>query len=88
MPEDTTSVVGAAAELCWGYASAASLGAWSVVGRPGAWIFAAEIARSDSFRIAQSPLTIVTPNGWRWRVLSMEVSARTLRAQIEPIEPG
>lgn len=85
--QDTTSIVGAAAELRWGYAVAAILGAWSVVGRPGAWIFTAEIARSDSFRIAQSPLTVVTPNGWRWIVDSLTITGETLKASISPMEP-
>lgn len=83
-----TSIVGAAAELRWGYAVAATLGAWSVNGEPGAWTFDAEIVKSDSFRLAQRPLTVVTPNGWRWAVDSIAFGGNALTAIISPIEPS
>jgi hypothetical protein len=83
---DTLSITGAAAELRWGSSVAASLGAWSVTGDPSSWKFTAEIATSNSFRIAQRPLTVVTPNGWRWSVVSMDVSGSALVATIQSME--
>jgi hypothetical protein len=78
------SITGAAAELHWGSAVAASLGAWSVNGDPGAWNFSAEVTKSNPFRIAQRPLTVVTPNGWRWQVVDMTISGTQLTGTIEP----
>jgi hypothetical protein len=85
---DTTTITGAAAKLQWGSADAAALGPWSVNGEPGAWKFSAEIISSNSFRIAQKPLTVLVPNGWRWDVLEMTVNGRTLAATISPRERG
>ena len=84
---NTVSITGAAAEVHWGTSVAASLGPWSVTGEPGAWKFCAEIASRNVFRIAQKPLTIFTPNGWRWNVVTMEIAGAALTAIIEPREP-
>ena len=88
MERNVTSVTGAAAELRWGYACAASLGAWSVAGEPGAWTFTATVLSKDDFRVSQRPLLVVTPNGWRWPVTTLQIAGGTLTASLSPQEPA
>jgi hypothetical protein len=83
---NTFRIAGQAAELRWGYATAATLGAWAVAGAQGDWTFTATIVTHDTFRVSQRPLKVVTPNGWRWPVLSLQITDRTLTASIGPTE--
>lgn len=79
-------VKGAAAELRWGYHRAATLGAWSVGGTPGAWTFTATVVEADTFRVSQRPLKVVTPNGWHWPVFTLQMTGTSLTAVVGPME--
>jgi hypothetical protein len=81
---DSLMLHGAAAEICWGYLPAASLGPWTVSGTPGAWTFTAAIKSKNDFRLSQQPLEVVTPNGWRWAMdpHSLQVVNGTLTASV------
>ena len=83
---NTCAVRGAAAELRWGYAKAATLRDWSVAGAPGAWTFTATIVDDDTFRVSQRPLQVITPNGWTWAVGTLQIAGRTLTASLIPQE--
>lgn len=83
---DTLAIRGAAAVLKWGYTTAASLGAWSVAGTPGSWTFTATVISKDDFRLSQRPLEVVTPNGWHWTILTLQIAGPTLTASIAPSE--
>ena len=78
------AIRGASAELRWGYHKAARLGAWTVQGKPGEWAFSAAIVEHDAFKVSQRPLLIVTPNGWRWVVNTLQITGGALTASIHP----
>lgn len=83
MEKNVTSIKGAAAELRWGYAIAAALGAWSVAGDPGAWTFTATVLSQDDFKVSQRPLIVVTPNGWRWPVKTLQIAGGSMHASLD-----
>lgn len=74
--------------LRWGYRTAATLGAWTVEGVPGAWTLTAAVVQQDDFAVSQRPLLIVTPNGWRWPVETLQIADGTLTASVSPQEPA
>jgi len=78
------AIRGASAELRWGYHKAARLGAWTVAGTAGAWTFTAAIVEHDAFKVSQRPLLVVTPNGWRWVVHTLQITGGALTASILP----
>lgn len=79
-------VAGVAAELHWGYHKAATLSGWAVTGSPGAWVLTATIRELDDFKVSQRPLMVVTPNGWRWPVQTLQITDGTLTASLGPKE--
>jgi len=83
---NTYHIRGAAAEVRWGFRLAATLGPWTVDGLPGAWTFSAVVLEHDDFRVSQRPLTVVTPNGWRWPVTTLQIAGTTLTASVSPQE--
>lgn len=83
LERNVTNVKGAAAELRWGYAVAATLGAWTVAGMPGAWMFTATVLSQDDFRVSQRPLAVVTPNGWRWPVKTLQIAGGSVHASLD-----
>lgn len=88
MERNAFHLKGAAAILRWGYRTAATLGAWTVEGAPGAWTLTAVVQQQDDFAVSQRPLTIVTPNGWRWPVETLQIAEGTLTASVRPQEPA
>lgn len=82
------SVTGQAGELRWGYRPAATLASWSIAPNPsGGELLTATIAKSDPFRVSQSPLTfeVSHPAGkWRWGITSLQITGATLTASLSP----
>lgn len=85
---NTLTINGQAATLRWGYHLAATIGPWSVTrAEEGAWIFVGTILTHDAVRVSQHPLDVVTPNGWRWPVTSLQITGASLTATLSPKEP-
>lgn len=74
--------------LRWGYATAATLGAWTIEdGR-----LTAVVVNRDAFRVAQRPLTFVVsrpatparPAGacWEWAITELQITATEMRARL------
>ncbi len=81
---------GVTARLCWGYHSAATLGAWRVSRTDaGPAVLTAAIVSLDPLRASQRPLMVVAPHAhgaWRWPVVSLEVTGASLTAVLGPKE--
>ena len=79
-------ITGATAVVKWGYREAAVLGSWSVKGHTqGGGSLTADVVSSDAFRVTQTPLTFVHPNGrWQWLILDLQITDRTLTALLGP----
>lgn len=81
-----------AAELRWGYRTAASLVDWTLAADPaGALTVTASIVDVDAFALEQAPLSFVVPSrpAWRWTVLAVmrsEASVTVALAQEESHE--
>jgi len=86
-PERNTVTINlAAAELVWIYHTAARLARCVVTGSPGAFTITGTLLNGDDGLLSQRPLTVVTPNGWRWRVLELQIAGATFTASIAPQE--
>ncbi len=83
---NTFRINGVSAELKWEYHKVATLTGWKVEGKPGAWRLSASLQDVDDYRLSQRPLVIVTPNGWTWRVLELQITDQALTASIGPKE--
>lgn len=81
---------GVVAALRWGYTSAASLRAWTVVATEGGgWALTASIDSVDAFRVSQSPLVFEAPHArgaFRWPVLDLQMQGSALTARLGPQE--
>jgi hypothetical protein len=82
----SVTIRGPAGEVRWGYHSAASLGAWTVVDNH----LTAQVVQADDFKVAQRPLTFIVhrPSGrtWSWNVGSLQIAGETLTAVLDPVE--
>ncbi len=87
MPVQISGVV---ASLCWGYAQAATLRAWTVVTTDdGGWRLTAAVDQAHTFRVAQRPLVFEAPHAtgaWRWPVIELQLQAGALTATLGPRE--
>jgi hypothetical protein len=79
---NTFAIRGQAAELRWGYHPAATLGAWSLDAMTRT--FTASMLTVDDFKVSQRPLDVVTPNGWRWRIDTLQIVDGALTATLCP----
>jgi hypothetical protein len=83
---EALTMTGSSAVLKWGYREAAVLGAWSMTGHTaGGGSLTATVISSDTFRVTQTPLTFVHPNGkWTYPVLDLQITDHTLTALLGP----
>lgn len=83
-------LTGVEASLRLGYASAATLGAWSVVKQDdGSWSVTATVISADTFRVTQRPLVFEARHAkgaWRWPVLELQIATTSLRATLGACE--
>lgn len=73
------TIRGAAAEIRWGYQSAATLGSWTLADQA----LVATVTHVDTFRVSQSPLTFVVGQ-IRRPITGLQISGWTLTASIGP----
>jgi hypothetical protein len=81
------SITGAAGELRWSYAIAATLVSWSIdYDSTGVGKLSATVVAKDAFRASQRPLTFVarSPKGhiWRWELNGLQIAGTALSASL------
>lgn len=79
-------ITGEVGRLHWGYHLAAFVRAWTVTRTEGQWTLSATVESSDDYRLAQRPLVFVTPNGWRWPILTLQITGAALHGTLGPKE--
>ena len=81
------TITGEQGDVRWGYLVAATVRPWAVTQtESGEWTLAGSLANADTFRVTQHPLVFVTPNGWRWPVLELQMLGASLTARLGPKE--
>ena len=79
------TVTGAAGELKWGFRTAATLRAWTIVkDEQGVWSLTGTLAEIDTFAVSQRPLRFVAPNGWQWVISELQMADAQLHAVLGP----
>jgi hypothetical protein len=79
------TITGALGELRCGYQHAATLRPWTVIHEENRWTLTGTLNRQN-FWLSQQPLKFVTPNGWRWPVLTLQIEGASLTATLGPKE--
>ena len=64
----------------------ATLGAWTLTGAPGASTFIATVRDHNPATVSQRPLVVVTPSGWRWDIVTLQIVGDALTATVRPQE--
>ena len=72
---------GVAAEIKWGYQPAATLKTWTLSGGT----LTATIDQVDTFRVSQSPLTLVIRQS-TYPLEGLQIQGGTLTARLSPLE--
>ena len=81
------TITGEAGQVFWGYHPVATVTAWSITKtEAGDWALTGSLVSADTFRVSQHPLVFVAPNGWRWPVLSLQITDASLLAMLGPKE--
>ena len=85
------TLTGGAAQLLWGYRTAAHVGAWRIKKSDvdGRWTLTATLTRIDAFQLRQTPLLFTAPRPggfWCWPVTSLQVGTSQLVATLGPPE--
>jgi len=78
-------ITGPSAELRYGYHCAARLGSWTLTKDDAGFLLTAPVL-SSTLWVSQRPLRLITSNGWRWPVESLETLGASCVARLGPKE--
>jgi len=76
------TITGQAAEVRWGYYTAATLGPWSLVDGQ----LTAIVVDADTYRVSQHPLVFEVTRAtgaWTWPLTSVQIAGTTLTASLQ-----
>lgn len=81
---------GEAAELRWGYHSAATLKDWTLTPQDASrFTVTAQVVSSDAYRVSQRPIVFMVhrqASDWKWAVESLQITGSSFSATLGPSE--
>lgn len=80
------TMTGQGGVIRWAYTAAAELTSWEMTRTADGWALAAVVASADEYRVSQRPLIFVAANGWRWPILTLQLTGASLTATLGPKE--
>ncbi len=87
---NTFTFRGEAAELRWGYHSAAVLTDWTMTPQTASSLtVTARVVSSDAFRVSQHPIVFTVHRqiaDWKWPVKTLQIANGALTAELGPQE--